>query len=292
MKNKGPKPIKRKLVNAYFVSTLSITLLLFLIGLLSLMVINAKFLNNYIRENIGITLVLNEQVREVDLIQLQKLLAVQPEVKSAEYVDAQTAAQQLQAELGDDFVGFLGYNPLHASIDVKLFAAYTHNDSLSVLEQKFMDFPNVEEVYYQRNLVNLINENANKINLVILGLGVIMLLIFIALINNTIRLSIYSNGFIINSLQLVGATRSFIRKPFIIRSVLHGTIGALLANILLTITASGYSRFFTEAMYMQSRYVVLIVFGLVFLAGVLISFFSTYFAVNKFLKLRYDELFT
>ncbi|MBN2262436.1 MAG: cell division protein FtsX [Prolixibacteraceae bacterium] len=292
MKNKGPKPIKRKLVNAYFVSTLSITLLLFLIGLLSLMVINAKFLNNYIRENIGITLVLNEQVREVDLIQLQKLLAVQPEVKSAEYVDAQTAAQQLQAELGDDFVGFLGYNPLHASIDVKLFAAYTHNDSLSILEQKFLDFPNVEEVYYQRNLVNLINENANKINLIILGLGIIMLLIFIALINNTIRLSIYSNRFIINTMQLVGATRSFIRKPFIIRSVLHGTVGALLANVLLIITASGYSRFFTEAMYLQSRYVVLIVFGLVFLAGVVISFFSTYFAVNKFLKLRYDELFT
>jgi cell division transport system permease protein len=146
--------------------------LLFLIGILSLMVFNAKHLNDYIRENIGFTLVLDEEVRDVDLVKLQKLLSSQPEVKQAEYVDAETAAKLLQHELGEDFIGFLGFNPLHATIDVKLFAAYTHNDSLAILEQKFMDYPNVEEVYYQRSLVNLINENANKISLVILGLGV------------------------------------------------------------------------------------------------------------------------
>lgn len=291
MKHKGPKPIKRRLVNAYFVSTLSITLLLFLVGFLSLMVINAKYLNDYVRENIGFTLVLNEEVREVDLIQLQKLLSAQPEVKLAEYVDAETAAQQLKEELGEDFIGFLGYNPLHASIDVKLYAAYTNNDSLINLEHKFLEFPNVEEVFYQRNLVSLINENANKINLIILGLGLIMLLIFMALINNTIRLSIYSNRFIINTMQLVGATRSFIRKPFVTRSVLQGIIGALLANVLIILLASSYRNVFTEGLYNQSQYIVLIVFAVVVVFGVIISWLSTVLAVNKFLKMRYDELF-
>ncbi|MDA3880362.1 MAG: permease-like cell division protein FtsX [Prolixibacteraceae bacterium] len=291
MKNKEPRPVKRKLLNSYFVSTLSITLLLFLIGLLSFMIFNAKYINDYIRENIGFTIVLDEQVREVDLLRLQKLLAVQPEVKSAVYVDAVTAAQELQSELGEDFVGFLGYNPLHASIDVKLYAAYTHNDSLAVLEHKFMEFSNVQEVYYQRNLVNLINENTNKIGLVLIILGGVMLFIFIALMNNTIRLSIYSKRFIINTMQLVGATRSFIRKPFVGNSVMQGIIGAFLANIFLFALVLSFNKNFSEVYSVSAINVIAPVIVIVFLFGVFISWLSTRFAVNKFLKLRYDELF-
>jgi cell division transport system permease protein len=291
MKNRKPRPIRRKLINAYFVSTLSITMLLFLIGLLLLMVFNAKYLNEYIRENIGFTLVLNEDVREVDLLQLQKMLSAQDEVKLAEYVDAETAAKQLQEELGEDFVSFLGYNPLHASIDLKLYAAYTHNDSLAVLEQKFLEFPNVEEVYYQRNLVNLINENSNKIGIIILALGLIMLLIFVALINNTIRLSIYSRRFIINTMQLVGATRNFIRRPFVVRAVLHGFIGAVLANLMLILLISSYRNHFIDVFNYETEQIQLLVYVLVLLAGIIISWLSTLFAVNKFLRLRYDELF-
>lgn len=291
MKNKKPRPVKRKLLNSYFVSTLSITLLLFLVGLLSFMVFNAKFINDYIRENIGFTIVLDEEVREVDLLRLQKLLAIQPEVKSAEYVDALTAAQDLEKELGEDFVGFLGYNPLHASIDVKLYAAYTNNDSLAVLEQKFMDFSNVQEVYYQRNLVNLINENTHKIGLVLVMLGGVMLLIFIALMNNTIRLSIYSNRFIINTMQLVGATRSFIRKPFVGKSVMQGVLGALVANGLLMALIYSFSQNFSEVYTVSLVRVIAPVMCVVFVVGMLISWLSTRFAVNKFLRLRYDELF-
>lgn len=291
MKNKGPRPIKRRLLNAYFVSTLSITLLLFLIGLLSFMIINAKNLNNYIRENIGFTLVLNEDVREVDLLKLQKLLSAQTEVKSAEYVDAETAAKTLHSELGEDFVGFLGYNPLHASIDVKLYAAFTQNDSLFNLEQKFMEFPNVEEVYYQRNLVNLINENSNKITFILLGLGAIMLLIFMALINNTIRLSIYSKRFIINTMQLVGATHGFIRKPLVLRSILYGLIGAVLSNIALFVLINSYRHHFKELFEYGGLQMLAFVFVAVIVSGIVISWLSTTLAVNKFLRLRYDELF-
>lgn len=291
MRNKAPKPIKRKLLNAYFVSTLSITLVLFLIGLLTLLVFNARYLNKYIRENIGLTLVLNEDVREVDLLQLQKILAAQPEVKSATYVDAENAAKILKDELGEDFIGFLGYNPLHATIDVKVFAAYTQNDSLANLEQKFLSFPNVEEVYYQRNLVNLINENANKISLIILVLGLVMLLIFFALINNTIRLSIYSKRFIINTMQLVGATRAFIRKPFINKSIMHGLIGASLASFLLLLLIISYNSQFKEIIQYDNSNLIFIVIAIVFVAGIFISWLSTTLAVNKFLRLQYDELF-
>lgn len=291
MKNKEPRPLKRKLLNSYFVSTLSIAMLLFLVGLLSFMIFNAKYINDYIRENIGFTIVLDEEVREVDLLRLQKLLAVQPEVKSAVYIDAHTAAQELQSELGEDFVGFLGYNPLHASIDVKLYAAYTHNDSLAVLEHKFMEFSNVQEVYYQRNLVNLINENTNKIGIVLIVLGGVMLLIFIALMNNTIRLSIYSKRFIINTMQLVGATRSFIRKPFVGNSVLQGLIGAFLANVVLFALISSFNSNFNEVYSVSLINVIAPVLGIVFVLGFLISWLSTRFAVNKFLRLSYDELF-
>lgn len=291
MRNKRPRPIKRRLFNAYFVSTLSITLVLFLIGLLSLLIFNARYLNKFIRENIGLTLVLNENVREVDLLQLQKILSAQPEVKTANYVDSKTAAKNLKEELGEDFIGFLGYNPLHATIDVKLFAAYTQNDSLSNLEQKFLKFPNVEEVYYQKNLVNLINENANKISLIVSALGVVMLLMFFALINNTIRLSVYANRFTINTMQLVGATRSFIRRPFINKTLIQGLIGSFLASVLLLLLMIGYNRQFSEIIQYDNNSLVFLVFTVVFVAGLVISWLSTTMAVNKFLRLQYDELF-
>lgn len=291
MKNKKPSTIKKRLLNAYVVSTLSITLVLFLIGVFSLLVLNARYLNNYIRENIGISLVLNENVKEVDLLQLQKILAAQTEVKSANYIDSETAAQLLQEDLGEDFVSFLGYNPLQATIDIKLFAAYTHNDSLINLEQKLLNYPYVEEVYYQRNMVGLINDNTNKVGFIVLALGVVMLLIFFTLINNTIRLSVYSKRFLINTMKLVGATPGFIRKPFVSRSVLHGLLGSILANtLLLALTYSLYKQF-NEVLDFNATNVILLVFAVVIVSGVLISWLSTTLAVNKFLKLRYDELF-
>jgi cell division transport system permease protein len=291
MREKKPKPIKGRLLNAYFVSTLSITLLLFLTGLLTMMVFNARYLSNYIRENIGLTLVLNENVRDVDLLQLQKTVTSQPEVKSAAYVDSDAAAKLMKEELGEDFVSFLGYNPLNATIDVKLYAPYTVNDSLKVLEAKFLKFPFVEEVYYQRNLVNLINENSRKIALIIIGLAAIMLFIFITLINNTIRLSIYSKRFIINTMQLVGATRRFIRKPFGTQSIIHGFIGGLLANALLVFLIFYYYKQFREIINYNLNDAIMIICGVVFITGIAITWFSTRTAVNKFLKMRYDELF-
>lgn len=288
---KALRPVKRRLTNAYFISTLSITLVLFLIGLLGLMIVNVQYLNQYIRENIGLTLVLDEEVKEVELLQLQKVLSARPEVKSATYVNSETAALMLKEELGEDFLSFLGYNPINATIDVKLYSDYTHNDSLAVLETLFMEFNNVREVFYQRNLVSLINENSQKIGFILLSLAAIMLLIFIALINNTIRLSIYSKRFIINTMQLVGATRSFIKRPFVARSTLYGLIGAFVANALLALLMVSYNNRFGDIIQYRITEMLVLVFVLVFVSGLLLSWLSTTFAVNKFLRMRYDELF-
>jgi len=291
MKIKNPKPVKRRLLNAYVVSTLSITLVLFLVGLLTFLLFNARYLNQYIRESIGFTLVLNEEVREVDLLQLQKMLSAQAEVKTATYIDVEEAGKRLREELGEDFISFLGYNPLSATIDVKLYADYTHNDSLAKLETKFLDFPFVEEVYYQRNLVNLINENSDKLGFIIGGLATIMLLIFVALINNTIRLSVYSKRFIINTMQLVGATRGFIRKPFVSSGVLHGLFGGLIANFFLILVIINYNKHFHEIINYSMPDLLAVVFVIVVITGISLSWISTTLAVNKFLRLRYDELF-
>jgi cell division transport system permease protein len=288
---KMSRPIRRRLTNAYFISTLSITLVLFLIGLLGLMIVNVQYLNQYIRENIGLTLVLDEEVREVELLQLQKILSARPEVKSATYVNSETAAFLLKEELGEDFLSFLGYNPINATIDVKLYSDYTHNDSLAGLETLFLELNHVNEVFYQRNLVSLINENSQKLGFILLSLAGIMLLIFIALINNTIRLSIYSKRFIINTMQLVGATRSFIRRPFVARSVLYGLTGAFLANALLALLMVSYYNRFGDIIQFRITEMLVLVLVLVFVSGILLSWLSTTFAVNKFLRMRYDELF-
>lgn len=292
MSKKEPKPIKRRLINAYFTSTLSIAMVLFLIGLLGMLGINASSINRYIRENIGFTLVLDDEVREVDLIQLQKMLVTLPEVKSAVYVNADEAATKLKSDLGEDFTEFLGYNPLRATIDLKLYAGYTQNDSIASLESRLMSYPHVEEVYYQRNLVTLINQNLAKISLILAGVALIMLLIFMVLINNTIRLTIYSQRFIINTMQLVGATHKFIRRPLVWRSIYQGLLGALIADVLLFGIIVRYNNeFFGEITDYNIWTVMGINLGMVVLMGILLTWLSSFFAINRFLRMRFDELF-
>lgn len=286
-----PQKLKKRIFKSYLTSTISISMVLFLIGVLGVVLLNAERLAKYVRENIGFTLVLNEEVQESEIADLLKSLKATDFVKSVEYVDKQTAAERLKAELGEDFTGFLGYNPLLSSVDVKLLADYANPEKLVVLEKKFMEFPQVKEVLFQRDMVNIINENVKKIGLVLVFFSGLLLFIFSALINNTIRISIYSQRFIINTMLLVGATNRFIRSPFIKRSVIFGIAGALAANLLLFILMYSYAQELKGIVDLDD----LKIFGMVFLAdlmlGVIISWSSTYFAVNKFLRLKFDELF-
>ena len=283
--------LKNRIFRSYMTSTVSIAMVLFLIGLLGVVLLNAERLARYVRENIGVTLVLKDDAKETDIAELQKALKATSFVKSVEYVDKETAAEKLKIELGEDFTGFLGYNPLLSALDVKLRAEYTTPEKLSLLEKKFMDYPQVREVTFQRDMVSIINENVQKIGLVLIFFSALLLFIFFSLINNTIRISIYSQRFIINTMLLVGATDSFIRAPFIKRSVKYGILGALAANTLLVILMLYYASELTGIIGSDDFQIFGVVFVADLLIGVLISWGSTYMAVNKFIRLKFDELF-
>lgn len=286
-----PKRLRKRVFRSWLTSAISISMVLLMLGTLALILINAERLSDYVREKIGFTLVLQDDLKEVDITRLQKVLNSTEFVKTTEYIDKEEAAQQLTEELGEDFTGFLGYNPLFSSIDVKLNAQYTNNDSLLVVEKEFLEYPEVKEVYYQKDLVAVINQNVNKISIILLIVSALLTFIFIALINNTIRISIYSDRFIINTMQLVGATRSFVRRPFLLRGVFLGIYGGLIANIILLAAIFSYKKELSGVINFNDLEIVGSVFFVVIAIGVLISWLSTFFAVNKFLRMKFDELF-
>ncbi len=291
MKKSHPKKIKKRFLNSWITSLINISLVLILLGMLSLVLLNARQLSEYVREKIGFTLVLNDNLKDVEIIRMQKVLSASEHVKSVRFIDKETAARELTEQLGEDFEGFLGFNPLFASLDVKLFAPYTEPDSLVMLEQKFLAYPQIAEVYYQKNLVTLINQNVKKISAAILIISALLTFIFFGLINNTIRVLIYSQRFTINTMQMVGASRTYIRKPFLLRSIFLGTYGALIANMVLIAGIYSYKKELQGLINNSDLSTTIITIVIVFVLGLIISFISTWFAINKFLRLKFDELF-
>lgn len=283
--------LNKRIFRSYLTSTISISMVLFLIGMLGVVLLNAERLAKYVRENIGFTLVLKDDVPENEIADLLKSLKAANFVKEAEYIDKATAAERLKTELGEDFTGFLGYNPLLSSVDVKLNADFATPEQLVILEQRFMEYPQIKEVSYQHDMVKIINENVQKIGLILIFFSVLLLVIFFALINNTIRISIYSQRFIINTMLMVGATDSFIRAPFVKRSLKYGLIGALAANLVLFMLMMSYASELTGIISLDDFTIFGIVFASVLFLGILISWSSTYMAVNKFIRLKFDELY-
>lgn len=283
--------MRKSLFSSYFTTTLSISLVLFLFGLLGLLLINARRLTDHVMENLGVTVILKENTKEADVLRLQKSLETAPFVKSSRFVGKEAAADELKKELGEDFVEFLGYNPLLSSMDIKVYAGYANPDSLTAVEARLLKYPEVQEVYYQRDLVRQLNSNVRKLSLIILVLSVIMFTIFVALINNTIRLSIYSKRYLINSMQLVGATRAFIRYPFIMKSILHGIYGAIAACFILLMIFFTYQSELKDFIDFQDTTSLGLLVGGIFVFGIVMTALSTYFAVNKFLRLKVDQLY-
>jgi len=282
---------KRRLRSSYVTSIISISLVLFLIGLLGLLVLNAKRLSDYVKENIGFSVILKENIKEVDVILLQKSLDASEYVKSTKYITKDEAAQELQTELGEDFIGFLGFNPLLASIEVHLHAEYANQDSINLIEKDLQQYEQIKEVFYQKSLVSLVNENIRKISLIILVFSGLLLLVAITLINSTIRLSVYSKRFIINTMQLVGATRGFIRRPFLFRSAGNGILAALIAMGFLAGVLYAAQKEFRDIISFQDIEIVGILFLGVLLFGIVINWMSTYFAVSKYLRMKVDKLY-
>jgi cell division transport system permease protein len=280
-----------RLGSSYVTLVVSVSLVLFLLGILGMVLINARQLSDYFRESLSFTIMLKEDAREADIRMLQKELDARPYVKQTEYVSKDAAAVKLTEELGEDFLDFLGYNPLMPTIDVYLLADYTHPDSVIKLEKAITEYPVVDEVYYQESILNLINDNVRKITLFLLIISALLFLIAMTIINNTIRLSIYSKRFLINTMQLIGANRSFIRKPFIFRSLFFGFLAALIAiGLLMGLMYLIEKEFFTLFTYENINLFLLLCLALA-VAGVVINAVSTFFAVNRYLGIHEDKLY-
>ncbi|MDQ3046282.1 MAG: permease-like cell division protein FtsX [Bacteroidota bacterium] len=282
---------KRRLAGSSFTTIVSLALVLFMLGLLGIIILNTRKLSDNVKENIGFQVILKEDVKEVDVAKMQKTLDASEYVKSTEFVTKEDAAKRLQEDLGEDFIDFLGYNPLLASINVHLQADYANTDSLSWIEKDLLESNLVKEVIYQKSLVSMINQNVKKISLVILAFSSLLMVIALALINNTIRLSIYSKRFIIKTMQLVGATQGFIRRPFVLNGIKHGIYGAVIAIAMLIGVLYFAQKQLPELIELQDEKMLASLFGLVIILGIIISWISTSLAVRKYLRLRSDDLY-
>lgn len=291
MARKSEKISKRKLQSSYFTTIVSISLVLFLMGLLGLLILNSKKLSDHVKENIGFSIVMNPGVKEARILELKKNLDAAEYVRYAEYITPEEAAKELQKDLGEDFLGFLGFNPLLPSIDLRFSADYANVDSLQVIETHLLANPDIKEVYYQKSLVELVNQNIRRLGVILLVFSFLLLLISIALINNTIRLAVYSKRFIIRTMQLVGATRGFIRRPFLLTGIMHGLISAFISSAMLAVIIYFSMQQMPELLTLQDYNLFLILFGFVILLGVLITWLSNFSAVNKYLKAKPDELY-
>ncbi|PKP51034.1 MAG: cell division protein FtsX [Bacteroidetes bacterium HGW-Bacteroidetes-1] len=293
MSYKEEKYTRRRLTGSYITSIVSTSLVLFVLGLFGLVVLNAGKLSELIKENIGFEIIMKEGVKEANIIQLRKSLDVNPHVKSTQYITKEEATKRLAADLGEDFIQWLGKdeNPLLPSIEVKFKASWANNDSLDRVEKRLLENKDVKEVYYQKSLVHLINQNIKRIGIILFFFSILLLIISIALINNTIRLSIYARRFLIRSMQLVGATEGFIRKPFVIKSIIQGMIGAIVALLLLSGVLYLSLENIPELMQLQDYNTILMLYGAVLVLGMVLTGLSTFFAMGKYLKTRTDKLF-
>jgi len=282
---------KRRLRSSYFSVIISISLVLFLLGFLGLMVLNTKNVANYFKEKAAITLFLKKDLKKESIHNLQGAIDKQDFTKSTQFISKEEAAEIYKKENGEDFMDFLGYNPLQNAIDIYVKADYVTEDKMAEIENKYKDNQFVSTVSYDKPLIGLLTKNVNQISLFILIFSGLSTLIVVVLINSSIRLSVYAKRFTIKTMQMVGATKRFIRRPFIWSSVKLGIIGAIVAIIELAIVVYYLNVYFPEFGFIEDKVALLSLFGGVFLIGILITWFSTYFATQRFLNLRTDELY-
>ena len=269
------KKIKvNRLFNSHFTSIISISLVLFLIGLGSLLLLLSADLSVYVKENIRFSIVLNQDVKDAEVKRLQKNLDVAPYVKSTEYITKEQAIQDLSEELGEDPTEFLGFNPLLASLEVKLNYEYANADSIAMIESELKNFPQIKEVIYQRNLIEMVNQNVQRITTFL-----------------PIRLTVYSKRFLISTMKLVGANWSFIRRPFVLRNILNGIIASVLAMGLLTLGLYYVQEEWHDIIRLSNLHYLPIIYGVILFFGIFITMISAYFSVNRYLRLKADDLY-
>jgi len=282
---------KRRLLSSYFSVVISISLVLFLLGLLGLLVLNTKKIADHFKEKIALTVYLKDSAKEVEITQLKQSLALAEYTKSAVYISKEQAAEEHSATIGENFMEFLGYNPLQNSIDVYLLADYVSPETLEEINAELSSKDFVDEVIYDKPLIALLNDNVKKISFWVLVISGVFLFIAFLLINSSIRLSVYAKRFTIKTMQMVGATKHFIRRPFIWRSIKLGVIGAIVAMIGMAFVLYYLNKSFEELNLMGDTLMLGALFLFIFVMGTLIAWISTFFATQRFLNLRTDELY-
>ncbi|MDR5591610.1 ABC transporter permease [Christiangramia sp. SM2212] len=282
---------KRRLISSYFSVVISISLVLFLLGMLGLLVLNTKKVADHFKEQIALTVYLKDNAKEVEIEQLKKSLAMADYTKSTNYVSKEDAAEAHSEEIGEDFMEFLGYNPLQNSIDVYMNADFVSSEQVDQIAEDLTSKNFVDEVVYDKPLIALLNDNVKKISFWVLIASAVFTFIAVLLINSSIRLAVYSKRFIIKTMQMVGATKGFIRRPFIWQSVKLGLIGAVLALIGMAAVLYYLNNSFTELNLLGDIKMLVILFSGIFLMGIVITWISTYFATSRFLNLKTDELY-
>jgi len=291
MKTSKNKTLNRRILSSSTSVVISLSLVLFVVGLLGLVLINAQKLSDYVKENIGFTIMLKDGVNEIETLKFQKILDASDFAKSTSFTTKEQATADLKTDLGEDFVEFLGYSPLLASIDVKLNADYANTDSLQLITYELIENNNVFEVYYQEDLVDKLNSNVTKLSLFLLAFCILLFFIAFILINNTIRLSVYSKRFLIRTMRLVGATNSFIQKPFLSKGIYQGIYSSIFAIFMLIGAIQLVQGDTANMLNIDDLKIIGIVFLLILASGLFISIFSTFFAVRKFIKLNENELY-
>ena len=294
MSNSFEKYHKRRLRSSYFSVVMSIAFVLFLIGLLGLLVLNTKNVSDYFKEQASITIFLNDDIEATRLTAFQNSLKAKEYTKSITYVSKEEAAEIVKKENGEDFMEFIGYNPLKNSLELFLNADFVTSEKMEEIQNSLAKNSYVFEISYNKSLIDLLTENVRRISLWVLFFSALFALIAMLLINNSIRLSVYAKRFTIKTMQMVGATKRFIRKPFILSSIKLGFFGAIVALIGLAITIYYLNNYFPELGLLDSDNDIMllaILFGGVVLIGILITWLSAFFATQRFLNLRTDELY-
>ena len=275
----------------FITSSISTTLVLLLLGLVVFFVLAAHNLSIYVRENINFSVLISDDMKEADILKLQKRLDKEPFVKQTEYISKKQALKEQTEAMGTDPEEFLGYNPFTASIEIKLHSDYANSDSIAKIEKLIKKNTNIQEVLYQRELIDLVNENIRNISLVLLTLAVVLTLISFALINNTIRLAIYSKRFLIHTMKLVGASWGFIRRPFLRRNIWSAVLAGIMADAILMGAAYWLVSYEPELIRVITPEVMLLVSGSVLVFGIIITFLCAYLSINKYLRMKASTLY-
>jgi len=289
VKSKVSKPIFLKI---HLTSTISMSMVLFLVGLVFLILFVARDVSTYVKENINLSIIMDDASGRQDAQRVEDYLISSPYAKTVEYISKEGALKDHITNLGENPKDFLGYNPLKASIEVKLHSQYANNESVTMIQSKLKAFEHISRVVYQKDMVSLVNDNVRKVSLILLGLAVILLFVSVALINITIRLSLYSDRFLINTMKLVGATPWFIRRPYLTSSMWNGFAASMISILLL----SGVVYFVQYEFGMPGSIIqpltAVIVCSIVILLGVSLTAISSYFSVGRYLRMNINDMYS